>query len=299
MGVLLDIKERMSIFKNFYDEIRVVDPINNKVFSDEFNSKINDNLNKKECSTSNCYDVWGKKSMCSTCISKKAYLKNDTFMKLEYNQKNIFLVLASPIKIEERKYVVEILKDITNNGEIVEGTGETDYLDLTIKTMGENLVKDYLTGVYNKRYIDQRFSKEANRNLKESIPTTVIMTDIDSFKRVNDTYGHLIGDKILRDFAKVLNNNIRENSDWIGRYGGEEFIIVLNNTNMKNGVKVAEKLRKIIEKMSFDYDEISVKITASFGVCEVSEKEDPFDTIKNADEKLYMAKMAGRNKTVF
>ena len=299
MGVLLDIKERMSIFKNFYDEIRVVDPINNKVFSDEFNSKINDNLNKKECSTSNCYDVWGKKSMCSTCISKKAYLKNDTFMKLEYNQKNIFLVLASPIEIEERKYVVEILKDITNNGEIVEGTGETDYLDLTIKTMGENLVKDYLTGVYNKRYIDQRFSKEANRNLKESIPTTVIMTDIDSFKRVNDTYGHLIGDKILRDFAKVLNNNIRENSDWIGRYGGEEFIIVLNNTNMKNGVKVAEKLRKIIEKMSFDYDEISVKITASFGVCEVSEKEDPFDTIKNADEKLYMAKLAGRNKTVF
>lgn len=299
MGVLLYIKERMSIFKNFYDEIRVVDPINNKVFSDEFNSKINDNLNKKECSTSNCYDVWGKKSMCSTCISKKAYLKNDTFMKLEYNQKNIFLVLASPIEIEERKYVVEILKDITNNGEIVEGTGETDYLDLTIKTMGENLVKDYLTGVYNKRYIDQRFSKEANRNLKESIPTTVIMTDIDSFKRVNDTYGHLIGDKILRDFAKVLNNNIRENSDWIGRYGGEEFIIVLNNTNMKNGVKVAEKLRKIIEKMSFDYDEISVKITASFGVCEVSEKEDPFDTIKNADEKLYMAKMAGRNKTVF
>lgn len=299
MEVLFKVKERLSIFKKFYDEIRVVDPINNKVFSDGFNLKVSDKLNESNYSSSSCYDIWGKSEMCTNCISKKAYLKNDTFMKLEYNQKNIFLVLASPIEIEERKYVVEILKDITNNGEIVEGTGETDYLDLTIKTMGENLVKDYLTGVYNKRYIDQRFSKEANRNLKESIPTTVIMTDIDSFKRVNDTYGHLIGDKILRDFAKVLNNNIRENSDWIGRYGGEEFIIVLNNTNMKNGVKVAEKLRKIIEKMSFDYDEISVKITASFGVCEVSEKEDPFDTIKNADEKLYMAKMAGRNKTVF
>ena len=299
MGVLLDIKERLSIFKNFYDEIRLVDPINNIVFSDEFNQKINGNLNKKECSLSNCYAVWGKKSMCSTCISKKAYLKNDTFMKLEYNQNHIFLVIASPIEIEEKKYVVEILKDITNNGEIVEGTGETDYLDLTIKKMEENLIKDYLTGVYNKRYIDQRFSKEAHRNLKESIPTTVIMTDIDSFKKVNDTYGHLIGDKILRDFAKLLNNNIRENSDWIGRYGGEEFIIVLNNTNLENGVKVAEKLRKIIEKMSFDYDDLSIKITSSFGVCEVLEKEDPFDTIKNADEKLYMAKMTGRNKTVF
>ena len=79
------------------------------------------------------------------------------------------------------------------------------------------------------------------------------MADIDSFKKVNDTYGHLVGDKILRDFAKELNNNIRENSDWIGRYGGEEFIIVLNNTNLKNGVKVAEKLRKIIEKMMKNY----------------------------------------------
>ena len=127
LGVLLDIKERLSIFKNFYDEIRVVDPINNIVFSDEFNQKINGNLNKKECSLSNCYAVWGKKSICSTCISKKAYLKNDTFMKLEYNQNHIFLVIASPIEIEERKYVVEILKDITNNGEIVEGTGGTDY----------------------------------------------------------------------------------------------------------------------------------------------------------------------------
>ncbi|MGM8250251.1 GGDEF domain-containing protein [Clostridium perfringens] len=299
MEVLLDVKERMSILKNFYDEVRVVDPINNIVFSDDFNLKINNKFNEKDCPLSNCYDVWGKKSICSTCISKKAYLKNDTFIKLEYNKNHVFLVIASPIEFNENKYVVEILKDITNNGNIVDGSGENDYLDLTIKTMGENLVKDYLTGVYNKRYIDQRLSKEANRNLKESIPTTVIMTDIDSFKRVNDTYGHLIGDKILRDFAKILNNNISENSDWIGRYGGEEFIIVLNNTNMKNGVKVAEKLRKIIEKMSFDYGEISVKITASFGVCEVSEKEDPFDTIKNADEKLYMAKMAGRNKTVF
>lgn len=168
-----------------------------------------------------------------------------------------------------------------------------------MKNIGENLVKDYLTGVYNKRYINQRLSKEVDRNLKNSIPTTVIMTDIDSFKSVNDTYGHLIGDKILRDFAKALNNNIRINSDWVGRYGGEEFIIVLNNTNIKNGVNVAEKLRKIIEKMSFDYGELSIKITSSFGVCEVLEKEEASDIIKNVDKKLYMAKMTGRNKTVF
>lgn len=299
MGILFDVEERLSIFKNFYDEIRVVDPINNKVFSDGFNSKANDKLNESNYSSCSCYDIWGRSTMCTNCISKKAYLENDTFMKLEYNKNHIFLVIASPIEIEERKYIVEILKDITNNGKIVDRTGEADYLDLNMKNIGENLVKDYLTGVYNKRYINQRLSKEVNRNLKKSIPTTVIMTDIDYFKRVNDTYGHLIGDKILRDFAKVLNNNIRENSDWIGRYGGEEFIIVLNNTNIKNAVNVAEKLRKIIEKMSFDYGELNIKITASFGVCEALEKEEASDIIKNVDKKLYMAKMTGRNKTVF
>ena len=299
MEVLLDVKERMSILKNFYDEVRVVDPINNIVFSDDISLKINNEFNEKDCSLSKCYDIWGKNSACSTCISKKAYLKNDTFIKLEYNKNHVFLVIASPIEFNENKYVVEILKDITNNGSIVDGNGDNNYLNLTIKKIRENLVKDHLTGVYNKRYIDQRFSKEANRNLKESIPTTVIIADIDSFKKVNDTYGHLVGDKILRDFAKVLHDNIRENNDWIGRYGGEEFIIVLNNTNLENGVKVAEKLRKIIEKMSFNYGDLSIKITSSFGVCEISEKEDSFDTIKNADEKLYMAKMTGRNKTVF
>ncbi|WP_415314007.1 GGDEF domain-containing protein [Clostridium perfringens] len=260
---------------------------------------MNNEFNEKDCSLSKCYDIWGKNSACSTCISKKAYLKNDTFIKLECNKNHVFLVIASPIEFNENKYVVEILKDITNNGSIVDGSGDNNYLNLTIKKIGENLVKDHLTEVYNKRYIDQKFSKESNRNLKESIPTTVIMADIDSFKKVNDTYGHLVGDKILRDFAKVLNDNIRENNDWIGRYGGEEFIIVLNNTNLENGVKVAEKLRKIIEKMSFNYGDLSIKITSSFGVCEISEKEDTFDTIKNADEKLYMAKMTGRNKTVF
>ncbi|MHC9361642.1 GGDEF domain-containing protein, partial [Clostridium perfringens] len=96
---------------------------------------------------------------------------------------------------------------------------------------------------------------------------TVILAERESFKNGNDTYGHLVGDKILRDFSKALNNNIRENSDWIGRYGGEEFIIVLNNTNLKYGVMVAYKLRKIIEKMNFDSGDLSLNITSSFGVC--------------------------------
>lgn len=299
MDIILNIKERLSIFEKFYDDIRIVDPIKKKVILNNLSEKCNNNLFDDNFSMLNCHEIWGKNSICTNCISKKAYIENDTFVKLEHNGGKIFLVIASPIEIKEKKYIVEILKDITNNGEFVDSSGETNYLDLNMKNIGDSLVKDYLTGVYNRRYINKRLSKDVERNLIECLPTTILMADIDLFKNINDTYGHLIGDRILIDFAAILEKNIRKNSDWVGRYGGEEFIIVLNNTYIEEGVKVAEQIRGLVEKMDFNYDDLNIKITASFGVYEVSKNEDVSDIIKNSDKKLYIAKMTGRNKTVF
>lgn len=299
MDIILNIKERLSIFEKFYDNIRIVDPIKKKVILNNLNEKCNNNLFDDNFSMSNCHDIWGKNSICTNCISKKAYIENDSFVKLEHNSGKIFLVIASPIEVEEKKYIVEILKDITNNGEFVDISGETNYLDLNMKNIGDSLVKDYLTGVYNRRYINKRLSKDVERNLIEGLPTTILMADIDLFKNINDTYGHLIGDRILIDFAAILEKNIRKNSEWVGRYGGEEFLIVLNNTYIEEGVKVAEQIRELIEKMNFNYDDLNIKITASFGAYEVSKNEDVSDIIKNSDKKLYIAKMTGRNKTVF
>lgn len=300
MNIVLDIKNRLSIFKNFYDTIRVVDPIKKKVLSDDINENCNQKLGiNDDFSKVNCHEIWKKNSGCNNCVAKKAYLENDTFVKLEHNERKIFMVIASPVEIEGKRYVVELLKDVTENGEIVDKCEETTYLDIKMSNIGETLVKDYLTGVYNRRYINHRLSKEIERNLNRDMPTTIIMADIDWFKNINDTYGHLIGDKILKDFAVVLNENIRISSDWIGRYGGEEFLIVLNDTDKKNGVLVAEKLRKIVENKKFIYDDIKISLTASFGVFEILKKEDISDIIKHADNKLYNAKITGRNKTVF
>lgn len=300
MDIVLDIKDRLSIFKNFYDAIRVVDPIKKKVISDHINENCNHKLLfEGDFSMVNCHDIWKKNSRCSNCIAKKAYLENDTFVKLEHNVGKIFLVIASPIEVEGKRYVVEVLKDITENGEIVDKCGETTYLDIKMSNIGENLVKDYLTGIYNRRYINHRLSKEIDKNLNRGIPTTIIMADIDWFKNINDTYGHLIGDKILKDFANILEKNIRVSSDWVGRYGGEEFLIILNNTNQENGINVAEKLRKVVENEDFVYGDIKIKLTASFGLFEISKKEDISDIIKHADNKLYNAKMTGRNKIMF
>lgn len=300
MDIVLDIKERLSIFKNFYDAVRVVDPIKKKVISEHADENCNHKLLfEGDFSMINCHDIWKKSSRCGNCIAKKAYLENDTFVKLEHNEGKIFLVIASPIEVQGKRYVVEVLKDITENGEIVDKSGETTYLDIKMNNIGENLVKDYLTGIYNRRYINHRLSKEIERNLNRGISTTIIMTDIDWFKNINDTYGHLIGDNILKDFATILEENIRVSSDWIGRYGGEEFLIILNDTNEEKGINVAEKLRKIVENKEFVYNDIKIRLTASFGVFEISKEEDISDIIKHVDDKLYKAKMTGRNKVMF
>ncbi|EGT3614629.1 GGDEF domain-containing protein [Clostridium perfringens] len=300
MDIVLEIKNRLSIFKNFYDEVRIVDPIRKKLFSEDINEICNHNtITKAGFSKVNCYDIWGKDSGCENCVSKRAYIENDTFIKLEHNNGKVFLVIASPIEIQCKRYVVEILKDVTDNGEIVDRGEGTNYLNLNMGNIGENLVRDYLTGVYNRRYINQRLSKELKINLNSDIHTTVMMIDIDFFKSINDTYGHLVGDNILREFANILSKNVRVSSDWVGRYGGEEFIIVLNNADKEIGVNVAEKLRKIVENKEFIYDEAIIKITASFGVYEVLKGESISDIIKNADNKLYAAKALGRNKVVF
>lgn len=301
MDIELDIKGRLSLFKNFYDTIRVVDPIKKKLVVNNCNERIcaYDKAIKDDGGAVNCHDIWKKNLGCKNCISKKAYLYDDTFVKLEHNNGRIFLVIASPIEIKQKRYVVEILKDITSNGEIVDKSGEITYLDLNMENIGESIARDYLTGTYNRRYINQRLEIDIERNFKKNIPTTLIMTDIDFFKKINDTYGHVIGDKILKDFSQTLKSNIRLSSDWIGRYGGEEFLIILNNTTEKVGVIVAEKLRKIIQEKEFIYDDTKINITASFGVYEVVKKEEIADIIKHVDEKLYSAKMTGRNKTVF
>lgn len=91
---------------------------------------------------------------------------------------------------------------------------------------------------------------DVSNNILENKPISIIMADIDFFKNINDTYGHLIGDKVIRDVANIINKNIRNSSDWLARYGGEEFLIVLSNTTGEGAYTVAEKIRTIIEKKS-------------------------------------------------
>lgn len=292
MEVIDQVKERLSIFKKLYDVIRIVDPINKKA------ALVKDN--ELQGLNGTCYLLWKKHTFCENCISMRAYNNNDTFVKIEYDKEKIVLITATPVELNGKIYIVEILKDITNIGSVFHKmTEDSDFVEELIISMNEKVIKDELTGLYNRRYINERLPVDINYMKISKMPLSIIMADIDFFKKVNDQYGHIIGDKILIDFSDLILKSVRGKSDWVGRFGGEEFIIILNYTEAKNAYKVAEKIRKVLENTSFNYDGIEIKITASFGVYEASDEDvNIYDLLSKVDKNLYKAKASGRNRTI-
>jgi diguanylate cyclase (GGDEF)-like protein len=116
-----------------------------------------------------------------------------------------------------------------------------------INKMNEEIIRDSLTNTYNRRYMEERLLVDVFHAHNVGQPISVILSDIDLFKKVNDTYGHLAGDFVLKEFARIVMGNIRKNNDWVARYGGEEFLIVLLNADTNAAFRVAEKIRMAVE----------------------------------------------------
>jgi len=151
---------------------------------------------------------------------------------------------------------------------------------------------DSLTGLNNRKKIEELFISELYCYQKYKRPLSVILIDIDNFKQINDSFGHLNGDKVLVELAKLLAFNLRE-LDNLGRWGGEEFMLVCPETNLVQGKKLAEKLRCIIESHDFKLE--SQTCTASFGVTQVQLGDGIDDVFRRADSALYASKHKGRN----
>ncbi len=157
-------------------------------------------------------------------------------------------------------------------------------------------VEDALTGLYNRFYM-RAVEKEFYNARRYGYPFSVIMFDIDHFKKVNDTYGHLIGDFVLKGIARIIKKNTRK-GDFAIRYGGEELLLVTPFTDKKAAYECAEKIRAQIEKKTFHSNGIPVQVTVSAGIGELEGEESLAELIEKADEKLYQAKESGRNRVV-
>lgn len=156
---------------------------------------------------------------------------------------------------------------------------------------------DVLTGLPNRRYMQKQLSQELARVKRSNSCTGVILCDIDNFKRFNDTYGHDCGDEVLKHFANTLCAGVRE-QDWVGRWGGEEFLFILPNTDVENTFQVAESVRESLYKDCSIYKGQALQISASFGVNVMTSTSHLDSLLTSVDEALYHAKKQGKNCAV-
>lgn len=157
---------------------------------------------------------------------------------------------------------------------------------------------DALTGLYNRRHLDTMLEREFLRAKRYGSDLSVAIIDIDFFKKVNDTHGHICGDYILKEVAYLILENFRK-TDIIFRYGGEEFVALLTETTLEKAKIPLERLRKSVEEYPFNFKGTDIKITISGGATEIRDVENASEFLDNADKALYMAKENGRNQIVF
>jgi diguanylate cyclase (GGDEF)-like protein len=177
---------------------------------------------------------------------------------------------------------------------------QRENLDLVMKNriLSEISHKDALTGLYNRFYVMEKIDSEMNRALRHGYPISVLMLDLDHFKRINDSYGHPVGDEVLKIVGQVLRDSCRV-YDVAGRYGGEEFCIVLPETQVGNTTQVAERIRNRLATTPLSVGSTSIVVTASIGVAGMDSTEGVLSAstlVERADRALYSAKHLGRNR---
>lgn len=233
-----------------------------------------------------------------------------------YGITSIFFVIALPIfqPTVQNSYIQDILsnnmiawivsvinyqkclKEFKNRKIIKKSNEDLKEKNLQIKKMNNKLkeisIRDALTNIYNRRKLDEILEYEYNRTKRYSREFSIILLDLDLFKSVNDKYGHSVGDKVLIETAEILKNNMR-NSDIVGRWGGEEFLIICPETEIQQALHISDKLRNVIEKHEFS---VANRRTSSFGVATYKNGDTIEDLIIRADKGLYLAKEKGRNR---
>ena len=234
-----------------------------------------------------CYElIYNRKSPCVPCIprlfEKVGKTVERTIMAPEDSWATYLEVKEYLLKVDEvlRGYLI-VVRDVSEKKKVEE-------------TLKEQALFDSLTGAYNKRVFYEYLAMlmESARRYEE--PLSVAVFDIDDFKKINDTYGHLFGDRVLFEFAKIVRNNIRR-SDVFGRIGGEEFAVIFPKTNIDGAFVVAERIRQEIEAHLFVH---ATKVTVSIGLAQMKKEDTPETLIARADGALYKAKRSGKNQVV-
>ncbi len=176
------------------------------------------------------------------------------------------------------------------------GAEECAHLD-TLEALNQEVRRDALTGLYNYRHFSETLDQEVERSRRSGLPLSLVMVDLDHFKKINDQWGHEAGNKVLKTVAEILLSGVRR-IDTVCRYGGEELVLILPGAHLKRAANVAERLRETIQQTSIAWEQEPIPVTASLGVAVYPSGEinDAPSLIESADRMLYQAKETGRNQ---
>jgi two-component system, cell cycle response regulator len=172
--------------------------------------------------------------------------------------------------------------------------------EATLRRVYEAAILDGLTGIFNRKHLEERIAAELGAAIRHGRPLSVVIVDVDHFKKVNDTYGHLAGDAVLKQVASLLTRSVRP-GDIVARYGGEEFVILARDAALADAVVVAERFRSTVREETITFEAHAIRVTSSAGVASLAccgESPDRSTLLATADRRLYAAKQGGRDRVV-
>lgn len=278
------LQDNLQFFYKMYDMVRLVDPVQKRVM--EFR---NHGIGK---TCKSCYAYWGNGHICDNCISVRAYYEQRSFMKLEQGPNTVMLVMALPIESSEQPVVLEFLKNATDT--MIIGPGDyqkNQALYTAVQNINNLMIRDELTSLYNRRFLDDRLPAEIVNAKVRHLPLSVIFIDIDNMKTINDTFGHTAGDQLLRHTAKILKKSLSSGEDWIARYGGDEFLICLHHSDTDSALCVSKRISRNLEQTKFSIRDSQIHAQVSQGVVTMPETGlTANEIIELADQKMYEVK---------
>lgn len=275
------IEQVIASASNLFDVVRLVDPISMTVYEFE-----NGELRARP---GGCHRVWGKEDRCDNCISAKCFMDERRYSKFEFIDQDIYHVVAQCVEIDGQKFVLEVVT-ASNDDVLLSAFGTNDFVE-RITSFNRKVYADELTGLSNRRCMNDRFAILADCCVREGAPLAVVMADIDDFKRINDTYGHLVGDEALKFAADALHKGVRpEPDDIVARYGGDEFFVALKGITQED---LKQRLKDVCARIAANPYGITLSIGAYYQTA--SRISDTEKLIHKADEAMYEIKSNNKN----
>lgn len=276
--------ETICDFTEIYDWFRLVNPDNNEVYS---------LVNGKAVLSGDgpCYKLWNRDSPCENCVSRCGCRNSTQYMKLEYMGGRVHMVVSKPVVVDNQQFALELIMDVTRSI-VVQDEFHHNHEQIGIAELIEKVnrlsISDVFTGIYNNAYIKNKISELVHSI--QTQPFSILILDIDKFKQVNDHYGHLAGDTVIQTIATMLDTEFKLPGHSVGRMGGDEYCVVLENCALNEAEYYAQDIGRKISTHLYEGQGEYFTVEVSIGVGEYVPGEELYGFIERVDLTLYEVK---------